>query len=67
MLVLGHDPGRERAKIKPRVGIVLQKTGVDRYLTVAETIQLFASYYPGPGRWMRSSTSSDSTPSAAPG
>jgi ABC-2 type transport system ATP-binding protein len=48
VLVLGHDPGRERAKIKPRVGIVLQKTGVDRYLTVAETIQLFASYYPRP-------------------
>jgi ABC-2 type transport system ATP-binding protein len=23
--VLGHDPGRERAKIKPRVGIVLQQ------------------------------------------
>ena len=42
------DPGRERAKIKPRVGIVLQKTGVDRYLTVAETVQLFASYYPRP-------------------
>jgi ABC-type uncharacterized transport system ATPase subunit len=32
VLVLGHDPGRERAKIKPLVGIVLQKTGVDRYL-----------------------------------
>jgi ABC-2 type transport system ATP-binding protein len=48
VLVLGHDPGLQRAKIKPRVGIVLQKTGVDRYLTVAETIQLFASYYPRP-------------------
>ena len=48
VLVLGHDPGRERAKIKPRIGIVLQKTGVDRYLTVAETIRLFASYYPRP-------------------
>ena len=48
VLVLGYDPGRERGKIKPRVGIVLQKTGVDRYLTVAETIRLFASYYPRP-------------------
>jgi ABC-2 type transport system ATP-binding protein len=46
--VLGYDPGRERARIKPRVGIVLQKTGVDRYLTVAETIQMYASYYPHP-------------------
>jgi ABC-2 type transport system ATP-binding protein len=46
--VLGYDPGRDRAKIKPRVGIVLQQTGVDRYLTVCETIQMYASYYPHP-------------------
>jgi ABC-2 type transport system ATP-binding protein len=46
--VLGYDPGRDRAKIKPRVGIVLQQTGVDRYLTVFETIQMYASYYPHP-------------------
>jgi ABC-2 type transport system ATP-binding protein len=46
--VLGYDPGRDRAKIKPRVGIVLQQTGVDRYLTVSETIQMYASYYPRP-------------------
>ena len=46
--VLGYDPGRDRARIKPRVGIVLQQTGVDRYLTVSETIQMYASYYPHP-------------------
>jgi ABC-2 type transport system ATP-binding protein len=46
--VLGYDPGRERAKIKPRVGIVLQQTGVDQYLTVAETVAMYASYYPRP-------------------
>src|SRR5215475_5352985 len=46
--VLGHDPGRDRARIKPRMGIVLQKTGVDRYLTVGETIRMYASYYPHP-------------------
>jgi ABC-2 type transport system ATP-binding protein len=46
--VFGFDPGRERAKMLPRVGIVLQKTGVDRYLTVAETVTLYASYYPKP-------------------
>lgn len=46
--VLGYDPGRNRARIKPRIGIVLQKTGVDRYLTVAETIRMYASYYPRP-------------------
>jgi ABC-2 type transport system ATP-binding protein len=46
--VFGYDPGRERAKMLPRVGIVLQKTGVDRYLTVAETVTLYARYYPKP-------------------
>jgi ABC-2 type transport system ATP-binding protein len=46
--VLGFDPASERAKILPRIGIVLQKTGVDRYLTVAETVALYASYYPKP-------------------
>ena len=46
--VLGLDPGRQRAKLKPRIGIVLQSTGVDRYLTVAETIAMYSSYYPHP-------------------
>ncbi len=46
--VFGYDPARERAKMLPRVGIVLQKTGVDRYLTVAETVRMYASYYPKP-------------------
>ena len=46
--VLGHDPERERKQLKPRIGIVLQSTGVDRYLTVSETIEMYASYYPHP-------------------
>jgi ABC-2 type transport system ATP-binding protein len=46
--VLGLDPGRQRAKLKPRIGIVLQSTGVDRYLTVRETIAMYSSYYPHP-------------------
>ncbi len=46
--VFGFDPGRERAKMLPRVGIVLQKTGVDRFLTVTETVTMYASYYPKP-------------------
>jgi ABC-2 type transport system ATP-binding protein len=46
--VLGCDPGRDRSKMLPQVGIVLQKTGVDRYLTVIETVQMYASYYPKP-------------------
>ncbi len=46
--VLGYDPGRQRTKLKSRIGIVLQTPGVERYLTVAETIQMYASYYPHP-------------------
>jgi len=43
--VLGVDPGRERAKLKSRIGIVLQSTGIDRYLTVRETIAMYATFY----------------------
>jgi ABC-2 type transport system ATP-binding protein len=46
--VFGLDPGRQRAQLKQRIGIVLQSTGVDRYLTVAETVAMYASYYPHP-------------------
>jgi ABC-2 type transport system ATP-binding protein len=46
--VLGCDPGKQRRELKPRIGIVLQSTGVDRYLTVAETIAMYAGYYPNP-------------------
>ena len=46
--VLGVDPGRERAKLKNRIGIVLQSTGIDRYLTVRETIAMSATFYPHP-------------------
>ena len=48
--VLGLDPGRQRTQLKKRIGIVLQSTGVDRYLTVAETITMYAGYYPHPRR-----------------
>jgi len=46
--VLGCDPGSERARLKPRLGIVLQSTGVEPYLTVAETLRMYASFYPRP-------------------
>jgi ABC-2 type transport system ATP-binding protein len=46
--VLGYDPGHQRRQLKSRIGIVLQSTGVDRYLTVAETIAMYAGYYPDP-------------------
>jgi ABC-2 type transport system ATP-binding protein len=46
--VLGVDPGRQRARLKSRTGIVLQSTGIDRYLTVHETIAMYATFYPHP-------------------
>ena len=46
--VLGFDPGRHPRAMKERIGIVLQSTGVDPYLTVAETIDLYRAYYPRP-------------------
>jgi ABC-2 type transport system ATP-binding protein len=46
--VLGHDPATEDPAHKARIGVVLQSTGVDPYLTVAETLELFGGYYPNP-------------------
>ena len=46
--VLGYDPGRQRAPLKRKIGIVLQSTGVEPYLTVAETVRMYAGFYPHP-------------------
>jgi ABC-2 type transport system ATP-binding protein len=46
--VLGHDPGRRELDFRRRIGIVLQETGVEPYLTVGETIEQFRGYYPDP-------------------
>jgi ABC-2 type transport system ATP-binding protein len=46
--VLGYDPGRQRKRLKSQIGIVLQSSGVDRYLTVAETVAMYAGFYPHP-------------------
>ncbi len=44
--VLGFDPAHQAHELRSRIGIVLQSTGVDRYLTVAESISMYSSYYP---------------------
>jgi ABC-2 type transport system ATP-binding protein len=46
--VLGYDPGKAERSFKERIGIVLQETGVNRFLTVAEVIDQFRSFYPSP-------------------
>ncbi len=47
-LVLGHDPAHFDRATRARIGIVLQSTAVDPYLTVDETIELYRGYYPTP-------------------
>ncbi|MFN2544727.1 MAG: ABC transporter ATP-binding protein [Actinomycetota bacterium] len=46
--VLGHDPSRGERALKERIGIVLQQTGVEEFLTVRETIEMYRGYYPHP-------------------
>lgn len=46
--VLGFDPATGDRKLKEQLGIVLQTSGVDPYLTVAETVEMFRGYYPKP-------------------
>jgi ABC-2 type transport system ATP-binding protein len=46
--VLGFDPAMGDRRLKQQIGVVLQTTGVDPYLTVAETVDMFRGYYPRP-------------------
>jgi ABC-2 type transport system ATP-binding protein len=46
--VLGFDPATGGAAYKARIGIVLQSTGMERYLTVRELMEATAGYYPHP-------------------
>ena len=46
--VLGFDPADGDRRLKEQMGIVLQTVGVDPYLTVAETVDMFRGYYPKP-------------------
>jgi ABC-2 type transport system ATP-binding protein len=48
--VLSEDPGRAGADFRARIGIVLQSSAVYPLLTVRETLDLFAAYYPRPRR-----------------
>lgn len=46
--VLGEDPADRSRGLREQVGIVLQSTGLDPFLTVAETVELYRGYYPNP-------------------
>lgn len=40
--VLGHDPYTERARVRPRIGVMLQEGGFPSELSVAETVRMWA-------------------------
>jgi ABC-2 type transport system ATP-binding protein len=44
--VLGLDPASGGRSMRERVGIVLQSSGIDQFLTVREVLVLYAGYYP---------------------
>lgn len=44
--VLGMDPEAGGRAFRSGIGIVLQSTGVDPFLTVREVVKLYAGYYP---------------------
>jgi ABC-2 type transport system ATP-binding protein len=46
--VLGFDPAKGGRALRSNIGIVLQSTGIDPFLTVAETIELYRGFYPHP-------------------
>ena len=46
--VLGFDPSTRDEEFRRRIGIVLQSTGIDPFLTVRETIEMYSGYYPSP-------------------
>ncbi|MFI1935148.1 ABC transporter ATP-binding protein [Streptomyces sp. NPDC020330] len=41
--VLGHDPYRERAAVRPRTGVMLQEGGFPSDLTVMETVRMWSA------------------------
>ena len=46
--VLGFDPAERSPEFRRRIGIVLQSTGIDPYLTVHETVEMYSGYYEHP-------------------
>ena len=46
--VLGLDPRRDGARLKPRLGVMLQQDGIYNYLTTRELLELFARFYASP-------------------
>jgi CheY-like chemotaxis protein len=48
---LGHDPHADRAAVTAVLGAQLQESQLQNKITVAEAMELFASFYPKPADW----------------
>lgn len=46
--VLGLDPVRDGARLRPRIGLMLQEGGIDGRTTPREALRLYASFYRDP-------------------
>jgi ABC-2 type transport system ATP-binding protein len=46
--VLGMDPADQRARVRERIGIVLQECGFPRQARVGELVDIWRAYYPAP-------------------
>ena len=46
--VLGMDPSENSTEFRSRVGIVLQDTGIEQYLTAVEILEQFTNFYESP-------------------
>ena len=46
--VLGLDPARDGARLRPRVGLMLQEGGIDPRTTPREALRLYARFYRDP-------------------
>ena len=46
--VLGMDPSNDSAALRSKIGIVLQETGIEQYLTASEILEQFTNFYETP-------------------
>jgi ABC-2 type transport system ATP-binding protein len=46
--VLGFDPAGGSIELRQRIGVVLQSSAIDRFLSVREVLEMYAGYYPRP-------------------
>ena len=48
VFVLGYEPLKKPSSFKEKIGIVFQTSGLDRFLSVKESLEMYSRYYPNP-------------------